>query len=53
MKDKLKHKVGNRELYDAMMEKRRSGATMPHVPKPRKGSRNAKNQKAIKESKEN
>lgn len=40
---------GNRALYDAMMELRRSSAAQLHEDKRRKGSRSAKKDKAIKD----
>lgn len=40
----------NRELYDAMMELRRSSASQRHQDERRKGSRGAKKGKAIKDS---
>lgn len=41
--------VRNEELYRAMQGKRSSNAATPMVPKPRKGTRTAQKQKAIRD----
>jgi len=45
-----KHRTANPELAAAMRDLRRSSATSPHTPAPRKGSRSARSRAAIRDS---
>lgn len=48
-KPSKKHSWANPELAAAMRELRRSSAAQPHTPKPRKGSRGVRVQRAVKD----